>query len=41
MQGAQEYARDLYNRSNELVQQLPGDTTLLKTLAWEVVFRNH
>jgi len=41
LQGAQEYARDLYDQANELLQELPGDTELLDAIAWEVVFRNH
>jgi len=41
LQAAQEYARDLYNESDELLKELPGDTGLLNAIAWEVVFRNH
>ncbi len=40
LQGAQDYARDLYNQSTELLGDLPGDTALLQAIAREVVFRN-
>lgn len=40
LEGARHYAHDLYDQSIQLMEQLPGDTTLLSTVAWDVVFRD-
>lgn len=40
-QGALDYTHSLYEQSTHLLEKLPGDTALLRTLAWDVVFRDH
>ena len=41
LSGAQDYALTLYDESHQLMRDLPGDTSLLETVAWDVVFRDH
>lgn len=38
---AKEYALSLYDSAHQQMHSLPGDTGLLTTLAWDVVFRDH
>ena len=41
LEGAQDYALTLHDDSSQLMQGLPGDTSLLAAVAWDVVFRDH
>ncbi len=41
MAGAQDYAHALHETAHQLMRNLPGDTSLLAAVAWDLVFRDH